>query len=149
MREIGRAAYGVRGIRLREKDEVIGIEIVKKPFMVIVSENGFGKIIDVSEFRAQHRGGMGVIGMKVNEKTGSAMALRSADKENTMFLVSSKGKSIASKISEIREVSRYASGVRLMDLEEGDKVVSASVIKSGLGIDEPEAEPPGRQEQGL
>jgi DNA gyrase subunit A len=149
MREIGRAAYGVRGIRLREKDEVIGIEVVKKPFMVIVSENGFGKIIDVSEFRAQHRGGMGVIGMKVNEKTGSAMALRSAEKENTIFLVSSKGKSIASKISEIREVSRYASGVRLMDLEDGDKVVSASVIVSGLDIGEPEAEPAGQQGQGL
>jgi DNA gyrase subunit A len=149
MREIGRAAYGVRGIRLREKDEVIGIEIVKKPFMVIVSENGFGKIIDVSEFRAQHRGGMGVIGMKVNEKTGSAMALRSAEKENTIFLVSSKGKSIASKISEIREVSRYASGVKLMDLEEeGDKVVSASVIVSGLDVGEPEPEPP-KQGEGL
>jgi DNA gyrase subunit A len=143
MREIGRAAYGVRGIRLREGDEVIGIEIVRKPFMVLVSEKGFGKIIDVSEFKTQHRGGMGVIGIKINEKTGSAMALRSAEKENTIFLVSSKGKSIASKISEIREVSRYASGVKLMDIEGSDRIISISVIEGGLEIKESQPDQPG------
>jgi DNA gyrase subunit A len=136
MREIGRAAYGVRGIRLREGDVAIGIEVVIKPFMVLVSEKGFGKVIDVSDFKTQHRGGMGVIGIKVNEKTGKAMAMMSATKENALFLASAKGKSIVTRISEIREVSRYASGVRLMDIEDKDRIVSASVMEAGMVEDE-------------
>jgi DNA gyrase subunit A len=132
LREIGRNTYGVRGIRLREGDELIGIEILRKPFAVLVSEKGYGKIIDISEFKVQHRGGMGVIGIRANEKTGKAMALKSAEKENILFLASSDGKSIMTRISEIREVSRYASGVRLMRLEGDDRVVSASVISADM-----------------
>jgi len=132
LREIGRNTYGVRGIRLREGDELIGIEILRKPFAILVSEKGYGKVIDISEFKVQHRGGMGVIGIRANEKTGKAMALKSAEKENVLFLASSEGKSIMTKISEIREVSRYASGVRLIRLEEGDLVVSASVIDADV-----------------
>ena len=132
LREIGRNTYGVRGIRLREGDELIGIEILRKPFAILVSEKGYGKVIDISEFKVQHRGGMGVIGIRANEKTGKAMALKSAEKENVLFLASSEGKSIMTKISEIREVSRYASGVRLIRLAEGDLVVSASVIDADV-----------------
>ena len=132
LRQIGRSASGVRGIRIKGND--IAKTIISTSDVggiLTVTENGYGKLTDISKYRTQGRGGSGVINLKVNEKTGPVSKALFVSGEQHAILINSKGISITIPIDSIRITGRAASGVRLMKLEPGSKVVDARVIKSG------------------
>ena len=129
VRGMGRGASGVKGIKISKGGDVVALDVIKKSktdqYLLIVTENGYGKRTKVSEFRLQHRGGTGIKAAKINEKTGKivfAKVLESEDKE--LLVISKKGQVIRSDIKFISVHGRSASGVRVMRMQSGDKVVS-------------------------
>jgi DNA gyrase subunit A len=130
VRATGRAAAGVRGIRLKDNDSAKEIIAARDSGSVLtVSEKGYGKITEIGEYRAQGRGGSGVINLKVNEKTGHVAKVLFVTNEQKLLLISSKGVSIMIPIASIRVTGRAASGVRLMKLEPGAKVIDAKLME--------------------
>ena len=130
LRHIGRNAIGVRGIRLSANDEAKNIIAAGEiGYILTVTENGYGKLTEVSKYRLQNRGGMGGINIKVTEKTGYVAKSLFVSGEANVLLINSKGIAISFDVSTIRITGRNASGVRLMRLDEGAKVVDALVVK--------------------
>jgi DNA gyrase subunit A len=114
---------------LEEGDYLIGAEVVEKEGLILsIAENGFGKRTDLGDYRLTHRGGKGVINMKVTSRTGKVVAVLSVKEESEVILVSQNGKIIRIESSTIRQSGRSAQGVKLVTLDEGDKVAAASVI---------------------
>jgi len=136
VRPMGRGAAGVRGIRLTKKDEVIGMEIIKskvkkrkKKCLLVVTGNGYGKKTEISEYRVQRRGGMGIKTAKITKKTGSLVASKILEgSEKYLILISQKGQVIKIKVSSISKIGRDTQGVRIIRLGEGDKVASIACI---------------------
>jgi len=127
---MGRSAAGVRGINLSKGDEVVALAIVVPDAKLLVAgENGIGKRTDFEEYRAQSRGGKGIITMKTNEKTGAvvgALTVRDADE---IMLITVKGQMVRTCVKDIREAGRNTQGVKLIELDSGDKLQAiASVI---------------------
>ncbi|MFC1630237.1 DNA gyrase subunit A [Patescibacteria group bacterium] len=133
IREMGRPASGVRGINLRKDDEVVGMGIIPKTEgkeqLLVLSENGYGKRTSMSEYRSQTRGGSGIKTANVTPKTGNLISsgLLTEEKED-LIVISQKGQVIRSKISSVPVLGRSTQGVRIMKLEQGDRVVSAAYI---------------------
>src|SRR5207244_7571016 len=120
---------GVRAMDLAESDDLIGMEIVEKDGLILsIAENGYGKRSPLDIYRLTNRGGKGVINMKTNAKTGKVVAILSVREDSEIIIVSQNGKIIRIESSTIRQAGRSTSGVRLVSLEEGDKVAAASVI---------------------
>ena len=129
VRAMGRNARGVKGIKLRGEDEVIGMDIMRKGCDVLtVTENGFGKRTPVEQYRLQTRGGIGVINIKVTEKTGFVIGVKVVDEDQEFMLVSEEGIIIRSNIGEISVISRNTQGVKVMSLEDEDKVAAIAVF---------------------
>ncbi|MFH1957911.1 MAG: DNA gyrase subunit A [bacterium] len=131
VRCVGRSARGVRGIRLLEGDRIVGIVVQEKgaeELLLVISENGYGKRTDISAYRRQRRGGKGIINMKVTEKTGPVVALISCNNNDEIMIITTSGLTIRQNVKNIRQTGRAASGVRLIRLNEGDKVASAGKI---------------------
>jgi DNA gyrase subunit A len=129
VRAMGRPAQGVRGINLAEDDEVIGMEVVSDDSLILsISELGYGKRTKASSYRLQSRGGKGVINMKVTKKTGPVISVLSVKDDSDVMIITAEGKIIRIEASEIRQSGRAAQGVRLVKMEEGDKVAAASVV---------------------
>jgi len=132
IRPMGRQAAGIRGIKLKKDDEVVGMEIIKKGTskgnLLILTENGFGKRVEIREFKAQKRGGMGIRGTKVSQKTGELVEVKFLSEETDLICVSRKGKIFKTKISLVPKQKRQGQGVRIMKLEEEDKIASAICI---------------------
>jgi len=143
IRPMGRVASGVKGIRPRKNDEVVGMDVIKmqisngklqidkkrKDYLLVVTENGYGKRTDLKEYRLQGRGGTGIKTAKITSKTGSLVASRVLlGGEEDLIVISQKGQVIRTKISSIPILSRPTQGVRIMKLEEEDKVASATCI---------------------
>jgi DNA gyrase subunit A len=141
IREMGRPAAGVKGIRLKKGDKVIGMDIIRgqkpktksqklpKEYLLVVTENGFGKRTDLREYKLQGRGGSGIKTANVTSKTGNLVASKVlSGSEEDLIVISQRGQVIRTKISQIAKLSRPTQGVRLMKLEEGDKVASATCI---------------------
>ncbi len=125
VRPMGRTAVGVRGIALEEKDEVVGMEILRpQGTMLTVTENGFGKRSAVEEYRVQSRGGKGVITLKVTGKTGAVLGVAQVSEEDDVMLVTDGGKIIRMPVAEIRISGRNTQGVRLIGMEENEHVAS-------------------------
>ncbi|MDE1855059.1 MAG: DNA gyrase subunit A [Candidatus Micrarchaeota archaeon] len=130
VRQMGRSAAGVRGIRLHEGDVAKNlIAAGEEGSILTVSEKGYGKITDIAEYRMQGRGGGGVLNLKVNDKTGPVAKALFLRKEPKLLLINSKGVSIMMPISSIRVTGRAASGVRLMKVEPGAKVIDARLME--------------------
>ena len=130
VRSMGRSAAGVRGINLSKGDEVVALAIVVPDAKLLVAgENGIGKRTDFEEYRAQSRGGKGIITMKTTEKTGAvvgALTVRDADE---IMLITVKGQMVRTCVKDIREAGRNTQGVKLIELDSGDKLQAiASVI---------------------
>ena len=130
VRSMGRSAAGVRGIKLEKGDEVVALAIVVPDAKLLVAgENGIGKRTDFDEYRAQSRGGKGIITMKTTEKTGAvvgALTVRDADE---IMLITVKGQMVRTCVKDIREAGRNTQGVKLIELDSGDKLQAiASVI---------------------
>ena len=124
---MGRGTYGVWGMRLDEGDEVVAIDLVEPgATLLAVAANGYGKRTAMDEYRRTHRGGKGIITMKTTDKTGKVVGVRMVTDEDQIMLVTSGGKVIRLRVSEIRVIGRNTQGVRLIDLEEGERVVSVA-----------------------
>jgi len=145
VRPMGRPAYGVRGMDLEKKDYIVGMAITpkngkppagkakpgeKEPAALILSvtEHGYGKRTPVEEYRLQSRGGKGVINVKTTERNGRVSAILLVDEHSESMLISQFGKIIRIDTKQIREAGRSTQGVRLLNLEGGDKVAAAVVI---------------------
>jgi len=125
VRAMGRGAKGVKGIRLGKSDQVIGMEAVSvgsKKTLLTVCENGYGKRTDASEYRGQHRGGGGIITIKATERNGVVIGVKLVTDEEDLMVMTEKGKTIRLRCKDIKVISRNTQGVRLVKLDEGDKV---------------------------
>lgn len=131
VRSMGRGARGVRGIRLRPKDEIVGMDVIKdkNQKLLVVSANGYGKATEASNIPAHSRGGVGVKAAAVSTKTGPIVAVHTIDPEATeVIMMSTKGQAIRVAIKEIPTQGRATQGVRIMRLNDGDTVASIGVV---------------------
>ena len=129
VRPMGRDTRGVRGMTLNLHDEVISMAIVKPDDLLLsVTENGFGKVTSVADYRLTHRGGRGVITIKVNKRNGEVVSVRKVTPDDQLMAVSTAGKFIRMNVSEIRQTGRNAQGVKLMDLKEGERIVAVNPV---------------------
>ena len=136
VRAIGRAGQGVRGISLEKDDEVIGMEVFSpEDVFVSVAENGYGKRTEVGKYRLQKRGGKGVINMQTSERNGNVIYIGKAN-EGQIMLITEHGITIRSKVDKISVIGRNTQGVRLVRLEEGDKVASVATVVGEEAEDE-------------
>ena len=141
-RPMGRDTYGVRGMKLDEGDEVVSLDLVEPgATLLAVSENGYGKRTEMDEYRLTRRGGKGIITMKTTDKTGRVMGVRMVTDDDQIMLVTSGGKVIRLRVNEIRVIGRNTQGVRLINLEEGERVASVARLaereEEGEAKDEP------------
>lgn len=135
LRPMGRTACGIRGIRLKKDDEIIAMDVTSnkcqpgKCFLLVVSENGYGKRTDLREYKLQGRGGSGIKTVQVTPKTGNlASSMILTGEEEDLIVISRKGHVIRTKIATIAKLGRATQGVRIMRLDQGDKVASAACI---------------------
>ncbi|MEJ2536978.1 MAG: DNA gyrase C-terminal beta-propeller domain-containing protein, partial [Calditrichia bacterium] len=136
VRDMGRVAAGVRGVRLSKNDHVIGMVIVKREGTLLsVSEKGFGKRTWIKEYRLTHRAGKGIKNFKVSEKTGRLLSIKEVVDDDDLMLISSKGVLLRIHVGNIRATGRNTSGVHLIRLDSGDKVSDVARIVSN-GEDE-------------
>ncbi len=145
-RSMGRDTYGVWGMKLDEGDEVVAMDLVEPgAALLAISENGYGKRTEMDEYRLTRRGGKGIITMKTTEKTGRVMGVRMVTDEDQIMLVTSGGKVIRLRVNEIRVIGRNTQGVRLIDLEEGERVASVARLAEREDEGEPKEEAPGSE----
>jgi DNA gyrase subunit A len=144
LRSVGRAAIGVIGMRLDAGDEVVGMEIVDPAStttqILTVTEKGYGKRTPLEEYRTQGRGGTGVITMKITDKNGPIVAVRQVQNDDEIMIASDQGKVIRTTVAEISEVGRNAQGVKLISLEDNEKVGAVAKI---VDKEEEDGTPPG------
>ena len=150
VRSMGRGAAGVKGINLESNDEVVSLEILSPGASVLtVAENGYGKRTDIAEYRVQARGGKGIITMKATDRTGRVIGVQQVTDDDNLMLVTSIGKILRLRVADIRVIGRNTQGVRLIDIEEGERVVSLARLAeqeddddarstSGNGAESPE-----------
>ncbi len=123
IRVMGRSAYGVRGIKLREGDEVCSCDLIKDESLIFaVTERGYGKCVKGQEFRAQSRGGYGVKNVKVTSKNGNLVCVKEMTEKDEVILITDKGRTIRFKIKDIPVQKRGGIGVKLMDVNENEKI---------------------------
>ncbi len=143
LRTMGRTAAGVRGITLKDDDVVVSAIVVNSEnSILIVTENGYGKRSPIDEYRLQKRGGMGVIGIKKSVRNGNVIAAKQVDEEEEVILIADSGKMIRMDLGSIRVIGRSTQGVKLINLEENEKVVGMdSVAKDRTEEDNGDALP--------
>jgi DNA gyrase subunit A len=131
VRPMGRATTGVKGIELEGGDAVIGMVVIRRDAtLLVVSEKGFGKRSELAEYRVQRRGGKGIITFNNTEKTGSCVALKEVQPQDELMMITRSGVIIRVPVDGIRVIGRNTQGVRVMNLENGDSIVSvARVVK--------------------
>lgn len=126
VRPMGRQAGGVIGIRLIEKDKVVGMEVVSEGASILtVCENGFGKRTPVAGYTPHHRGGQGMINIKTTLRNGGVVAVASVTDDDQLLVVTRDGIMMRVKVKEIREISRYTQGVKIITLKSDDDAVVA------------------------
>jgi DNA gyrase subunit A len=142
VRSMGRDTTGVWGIALKkDSDFVVEMDVVEEHgHLLTVTEKGYGKRSEASEYRFQGRGGSGVINIRVTEKNGPVAGIKSVTDADQLLLITQSGMLIRIKVKDIRETGRAAQGVKLIDLDEGDRVVAvAKLAEPEDGDDEPQA----------
>ena len=128
-RPIGRTGKGVKGITLDKGDEVVGAVIaVEKKTLLTITENGYGKRSAIDEYRLINRGGKGVINIQCTERNGKVVAVKEVDEEDDIMLISQTGIVIRVPVRTISVIGRNTQGVRIMKLEDKDKIASAAKI---------------------
>ena len=137
VREIGRTGQGVRGIRLGEGDAAVGMAVDAGETLMVVTENGYGKRTGISDYRLQSRAGSGVINIKTHGRNGSVVGIVSVADSDQLLLVSSGGKMIRLFVKDVSVIGRNTGGVRLMKLDEGEKIVALEKISPDAADSEP------------
>ncbi|MGB9735581.1 MAG: DNA gyrase subunit A [bacterium] len=126
VRIVGRAAYGVIGMSLDKDDEVIAMDLLDQNATVLtVTENGYGKRTKTSAYRLQRRGGKGIINVKITPKTGVAVSVIRVSDDDNIFIITNTGRMIRLKVKDISVMGRHAQGIKLIQLESGEKVTKA------------------------
>ena len=142
VRVMGRSAMGVRGMRLRPKDEIVGMDVItdSKQKLIVISANGYGKATLVSNFPPHRRGGVGIKVAAVTEKTGPIVAVHTLDPlAKEIIMMSTKGQAIRVATKEIPTLGRATQGVRIMKMSAGDTVASLGIVLPEESEDEKKA----------
>ena len=139
LRSLSRATRGVRGINLRPGDRVVSMECLlpqedpaepgsPETTLLTVSESGFGKRTEIEEYRRQSRGGLGIINLKVSDRTGDVVGVRQVSEDTGLMLITHAGKIIRITAGSVSLIGRATQGVKVMDLDDGDRIVALARI---------------------
>ena len=132
VRPTGRTSMGVRGMNLTDHDEIIGMQLDSQgTHLLIVSEKGMGKRTSIDEFTTQNRGGKGVKCYKITGKTGNVVGIKAVNEENEIMIINTEGIVIRMQCATISILGRITSGVKLINLQENDKVASIAKVRKG------------------
>jgi DNA gyrase subunit A len=151
VRAMGRSARGVKGMTLTGDDRVVDMIVARPDVSVLtVCENGYGKRTDIGEYRLTHRGGKGVINIKTTERNGRVVAIKAVQDDDELMITSANGIMLRTDLSALREIGRATQGVRIIRVEEGDRVAAVARIAREEGEQPAEAsregEPPAQAE---
>ncbi len=150
VRPMGRAAYGVKGIELDEDDEVVALQVVDATGTILtVTEHGYGKRTPIDEYRLQSRGGKGLINIKTTGRNGRVVGVNFLRGDEGVMLITGKGMIIRLNTKDISTIGRNTQGVRLIQLEEGDQLVSVARLAEREEGDEPAPSPAEPESGGL
>ncbi len=138
VRPMGRFTEGVIGIRLAGDDEVVGMVVVRRPeeTLLVATEHGMGKRSEIGDYRLQQRGGLGVINLKLTEKTGAVVAVKAVADGDQLMVITRNGVVNRQRVAEMRVIGRATQGVRLVNLDEGDSVVDVALVVGGDADDD-------------
>jgi DNA gyrase subunit A len=126
---MGRAAYGVRGVSLRDDDYVVAMEVVKPGgTLLTVTEHGYGKRTEIEEYRVQSRGGVGIINIATSERNGKVVGVAYVQEGDELLLITQQGMILRMQANDVRAIGRATQGVKLIDIEGDDKVVSLAKL---------------------
>jgi DNA gyrase subunit A len=129
VREMGRAAYGVRAVSLGKGDYVIGMVVVRRSTSLLsVTENGYGKRSDIADYRLTNRGGKGVINIKTTDRNGKVVTIKEVVDDDELMIISQKGIIIRQPLKQVKVIGRATQGVRLITLDKGDRVVDVARV---------------------
>ena len=129
VRPTGRGAYGVKGITLRDDDEVVGVEVVREGgTLLTVAQNGYGKRTALDEYRLQSRAGVGIINIQTSDRNGKVVGFVYVTDDDELMLMSQQGMILRTRAGDIRTIGRATQGVRLIEMEEGDVVVGVAKL---------------------
>jgi DNA gyrase subunit A len=130
VRSMGRTAYGVRGIQLREGDAVVAMEVVKPGgTLLTVTEKGYAKRTNLEAYRVQSRGGLGLKNLEVTDKNGQVVAIAQVHDDEELLVITQQGKILRTPAHHIRTIGRATQGVRVIDLDGEDTVVSVALVE--------------------
>ncbi|MBU5638473.1 MULTISPECIES: DNA gyrase subunit A [Geomonas] len=140
VRTVGRVSRGVRGMTLEDEDVVIGMEILNENFtdstIFTVTENGYGKRTEISEYRTQSRGGKGIITIKTTERNGQVVDIKQVVDDNDLMLITDQGKILRVSVAGFSIIGRNTQGVRLMVKEENERVVAVARLAEKEDVEE-------------
>jgi DNA gyrase subunit A len=142
VRPMGRVAYGVKGIELETADEVVALEVVSTGTVLTVTANGYGKRTALEEYRLQSRGGKGIINIKTTGRNGPVVGVKFLRGDEEVMLITEKGMIIRLDTADISTIGRNTQGVRLIQLEEGDHLVSVARLAERVEGEDPAGVPP-------
>jgi DNA gyrase subunit A len=129
VRPMGRTAYGVRGISLRDEDYVVAMEAVRPGgTLLTVTEQGFGKRTEIDEYRVQARGGVGIINIATTDRNGQVVGVAYVQEGDELLLITQQGMILRMQTNDVRAIGRATQGVKLIDIEGDDKVVSIAKL---------------------
>jgi DNA gyrase subunit A len=138
VRPMGRVSRGVKGISLHKGDEVVSMEVVNLGVTLLtVAEKGFGKRTEISEYPVQGRGGKGVITMKTSERNGKIVGARQVTDDDDLMIITAKGQVIRMKVRGVSVIGRNTQGVKLIGIEQGDKVTGFARLAEKEDEEEP------------
>ncbi len=141
IRAMGRTAYGVKGIVLRDDDEVVGMEVLRPGGTILtVTENGYGKRTEVDEYRVQSRGGIGIINIQTSERNGKVIGVACVLENEELMFITEQGMILRTQANGISLIGRATQGVRLIDMDEGDRTVSVARLEDQGSVEEPPQE---------
>ena len=142
IRAMGRTAYGVKGIVLRDDDEVVGMEVLRAGGTILtVTENGYGKRTEIDEYRVQSRGGIGIINIQTSERNGKVIGVACVLENEELMFITEQGMILRTQANGISLIGRATQGVRLIDMDEGDRAVSVARLEDQGSVEEPPQEP--------
>ena len=142
IRAMGRTAYGVKGIVLRDDDEVVGMEVLRAGGTILtVTENGYGKRTEIDEYRVQSRGGLGIINIQTSERNGKVIGVSCVLENEELMFITEQGMILRTQANGISVIGRATQGVRLIDMEEGDRTVSIARLEDQGSVEELPQEP--------
>lgn len=132
VRDMGRTATGVRGVRLGKGDKVVGLLVIRRPgtSVLVVTDKGYGKRSDINDYRITHRGGKGVITVKTTDKVGKMISMMEVVDKDELVIISTQGMVIKQSIKDIRIMGRNTQGVRVIRLNEGDSIADIARVIS-------------------